>query len=336
MARPNLKAHRKFRRLVLMLEMPAAHVRGHLEYLWESAYENGDEIMGDATDVELAAGWIGDPGKLAKALAECGGETRVGFIELVDGEYRVHDLWDHAPEYVQKRRQRELERQEAGIELSKRLPKGGRRREKNAEWRKTAGDGGQNLPNGGQRQKTADIGGQRQTFSDYGKPPAPAPAHAHVSIGDVDELPFTELPSATSADASAAPASAPGEKKPKTTKSAIVDESFLDSLVSNQAYAGIDVRREYGKMMAWLETPRGRGKHPTRTRFIGWLNRCEPKDGIAIPERRKPNQLEDWQIQSMDLDYRRRFDKIMTAEQKAAWAAMHPYEAKQFEEARHG
>ena len=31
-------------------------------------------------------------------------------------------------------------------------------------------------------------------------------------------------------------------------------------------------------MLAWIETPKGRGKMPTKARFINWLNRATPCD----------------------------------------------------------
>jgi len=137
-ARPGMMEHRKFVRLVAMLGLPRAHVRGLLECLWDVAYQCGQEYLGDVVDVELAAGWSGEAGRLCKALVECGGNGAVGFIEPVtdrDGHpsqsasgdpgigfkggsavtdgpvrYRVHDLFDHAPEYVTGRAQREEER----------------------------------------------------------------------------------------------------------------------------------------------------------------------------------------------------------------------------------
>src|SRR5262249_38813038 len=111
MARPGLHNHPKFRRLCHELNLPIAHARGHLECMWDCAYECGDPHLGDTTDVELAAQWTGERGKLTEVLAK---------VRLIDdqgnGRYQIHDLFDHAPEYVQKRRQRELERQKMGKE----------------------------------------------------------------------------------------------------------------------------------------------------------------------------------------------------------------------------
>ena len=64
----------------------------------------------------------------------------------------------------------------------------------------------------------------------------------------------------------------------------LVDDDFLESLKENSAFDGIDIDREHGKMLAWLQTPRGRGKQPTRARFLSWLNRCNPQDRREEPE----------------------------------------------------
>lgn len=112
--------HRKFLRLCALLRLPVAHVRGILEMVWGVAYEYGDPYLGDRIDVEAAAQWTGEPGVLTRALLECGGDG-AGFIEAVadrPDRYQVHDLWDHAPDYVRRRRERELERRQKGMTLA--------------------------------------------------------------------------------------------------------------------------------------------------------------------------------------------------------------------------
>lgn len=133
MARPGLTGHRKFRRLARALGSSIL-ARGVLELLWDSCYEHGDDYVGTATDIEAIVGWTGEPGMLTCALAAAGAPEGDGFIEPVPDRddagryiattsemtassaatirYRVHDLWHHAPEYVVKRRQRELQRRE--------------------------------------------------------------------------------------------------------------------------------------------------------------------------------------------------------------------------------
>lgn len=103
MGRPGLTMNKKFRRLALEVGGNAI-ARGHLELMWDSAYEAGDEVVGDSVDVELAADWKGAPGSLAAAM------TKAGFLDETEGVYSIHDFWHHAPAYVRKRRTRENER----------------------------------------------------------------------------------------------------------------------------------------------------------------------------------------------------------------------------------
>lgn len=50
------------------------------------------------------------------------------------------------------------------------------------------------------------------------------------------------------------------------------DETWLLSLEADKTYAGIDIRRELGKMQRWCETKR---KQPSRARFVNWLNNAD-------------------------------------------------------------
>src|SRR5215831_4700111 len=108
MARPGLTKHRKFLRLARVVgSVPLA--LGHLELLWEKCYESGDDYLGELIDVEAAAQWAGAPGELCEAFLSAGGEGNWGFIEEIKdrpGHYRCHDLFDHAPDYVARRRER--------------------------------------------------------------------------------------------------------------------------------------------------------------------------------------------------------------------------------------
>ena len=75
---------------------------GHLECLWECAYQAGDPVLGSVENVEAAAEWDGAAGEFFKAAMECG---PVGFIEECPDRpkvFQVHDLFDHAPEYVRE------------------------------------------------------------------------------------------------------------------------------------------------------------------------------------------------------------------------------------------
>ncbi len=61
-------------------------------------------------------------------------------------------------------------------------------------------------------------------------------------------------------------------------------EDWLKELESDKTYQGIDVRREYGKMLNWCKL---RSKKPTQRRFINWLNNAEktlPAQHAAKPD----------------------------------------------------
>ena len=75
---------------------------------------------------------------------------------------------------------------------------------------------------------------------------------------------------------SSPPGKSEGKKPRKKAEPDTVDEAYLVSLCNNEAFTGIDVRKEHGKMLAWLKTARGAGKYPTKNRFLNWLNRCSP------------------------------------------------------------
>jgi len=162
MARPGLHIHPKFRRLVHVLHEPVPHVHGYLECMWLVAYENGEAMLGDSVDVELAAQYPGSSGKLTQSLTEC------GFLDaLPDGKYAVHDLLDHAPDYVLKRLKREVERRAKG--QARRRTFAPRQRALTAEWRQEADNGILN------HDKAANST-YRPISADLGQPPAPAPA----------------------------------------------------------------------------------------------------------------------------------------------------------------
>lgn len=50
------------------------------------------------------------------------------------------------------------------------------------------------------------------------------------------------------------------------------DDEYLDSLQANPAYEGLDVKFIFHKMVAWCDV---KGKQPTRSRLVNWLNREE-------------------------------------------------------------
>lgn len=129
MARSELRTHPKFKRLVRRLELPVPYVVGLLECLWQCGYATGSPLIGDCVDVELAAEWPGPSGVLFDAL------LAERWIDHIGGRYWIHDLYDHAPEYVRKR----MDRRKLSTE-PKDLPP------------KTADNGVQSLPNGSSTQ----------------------------------------------------------------------------------------------------------------------------------------------------------------------------------------
>lgn len=149
MARQTLDRAVKYKRLIRVLDMPRPHVRGYLETMWDVAHECGNPFFACAEDVEAAAEWEGKPGALFAALVAC------GWIDADGSGWSIHDYWDHAPEYVRKRRFRELQRQNTGDTL-----------------------------NG-----TADNGGQRTTTAENGKPPTPTPSPTPTHLLQSQDLP---------------------------------------------------------------------------------------------------------------------------------------------------
>jgi hypothetical protein len=177
MARTTLQNNAKFKLLCRRLGLARVHVRGHLETLWDSAHECGNPVIGSPEHVEAAAEWEGEVGALFKALQE-------GWIDEADpGKWELHDYWDHAPEYVRKRRIREQQREATGDALKRQT---------------TADNGSHPPPNGGQRQSSA---AERRTTADErtesapnGKPRTPAPTptltsppSAHSTAGERED-----------------------------------------------------------------------------------------------------------------------------------------------------
>lgn len=181
MGRPGLSKHRKFKRLARTLDglqvgFGSILARGAVEQLWEGPYEAGVDYLGDSRDVEAAAGWNGPEGMLTQALAAAGGEDHAGFIEEggsqwwsegKPGTYRVHDLYDHAPEYVRKRMDREAARKEQGETLSSVRAKAAR-----ARWDKRRDQ----QASASEEQAASACMTSADGSSASGTPPAPAPA----------------------------------------------------------------------------------------------------------------------------------------------------------------
>jgi hypothetical protein len=164
MARPTLATHPKFFRLAALVGGRAV-ARGALELIWDAAYASGNPMVGDSISVEATADWRGERGVLADALVSS------GFLDVVQPDasggqmqtFAVHDLEDHAPDYVLKRWDRERKRKEAGETIRSVRQAAAKRRWLNANGiQVNAGDG---------RLQT-DV----DHLSAVVLPPAPAPA----------------------------------------------------------------------------------------------------------------------------------------------------------------
>jgi hypothetical protein len=97
-AKPDLRNNKKFRKLRRLLPEPVPHLIGYLDCLWHQGYQTGDPFIGDATDVEAAAEYPGEPGRFVKAAHESGFLDQDG-----SGNYLIHELYEHAPRYVRLR-----------------------------------------------------------------------------------------------------------------------------------------------------------------------------------------------------------------------------------------
>lgn len=94
----DLVDHRKFLRLKRLLGEPTPHVIGYLALMWRRAYQTGNPLLGDELDVEAAAEYLGEPRRFATAALQSGFLDRTS-----DGQFTIHDLWDHAPAWAKKR-----------------------------------------------------------------------------------------------------------------------------------------------------------------------------------------------------------------------------------------
>jgi hypothetical protein len=83
---------------------------GVLELIWNVAYQSGNPNVGAAEEVEFVADWKGEPLSLARALVACGFLDETDETKTETKSLFVHDLGDHAPDYVASRYNREQER----------------------------------------------------------------------------------------------------------------------------------------------------------------------------------------------------------------------------------
>lgn len=99
----SLSRHRKTLRAAALLRVNRHQLIGHLHELWWWALDNvpADGNLGDLTDMEIAQGaeWSGDPTEFVRAL------TDAGFIDETDDGRYLHDWYDYAGKYLEKRAQ---------------------------------------------------------------------------------------------------------------------------------------------------------------------------------------------------------------------------------------
>jgi hypothetical protein len=258
MARPGLTGHRKFRRLARALGSSIV-ARGALELLWEHCYESGDDYVGTSDDIEHAVGWTGERGMLTRALVEAGVPEGHGFLEpqgtlgdaltqrSAETGFRIHDLWHHAPDYVIKRRKRELERRQKSEPVLDGLSAERRRTAPTSDWQ-----------NGVDR------------------PPAPAPAPAPQSA----PAPAPGVSRTASAqdvvECWNALVTAP---IPKVSKLTVDRRAKIEQRL--RTYPDIGTWRT---AIAWINTQdwcraAGQGNHPNWTATLDWL--CRNDGNVA-------------------------------------------------------
>lgn len=86
-----LPSHPKTQKLIRR-QGPAAAWNLICLFLWCAGNRSDGDLSGmDAEDIEIAAGWTGEPGVLLRALID------VGFVDGEAGSYTVHDWQEHNP-----------------------------------------------------------------------------------------------------------------------------------------------------------------------------------------------------------------------------------------------
>jgi 5-methylcytosine-specific restriction protein A len=295
---------------VHMLQMPEPHVLGHLEFLWRVGYSSGNPVIGDEVDVEIAAKWAGERGRLCTALAD------VKLIDVLeDGKYQIHDLHENAPSYVKSRarmeKMRKKERREFGASVDRRVPrpvakaflvatKGkrlcvdcGRKRNLEIDHIVPVDKGGSdelaNLQwlcmfcNRSKHNKLRDSNGGgvvTQEFASviarYASPaPTPAPAPAPALKNPPSEGSSAPLFSDASPALLTFPAVGNG---PKTW---ILTEGQCSEW--RIAYPGLDVLGECRKALAWVDANGPKTAKGMKAFLVSWFNRAVQRGGNHRP-----------------------------------------------------
>jgi hypothetical protein len=306
MPRPTLFEHPKFHRLVHELKLPRPYVLGLLEFLWRPGYASGNPIIGDAIDVELVAEWPGTPNALVTEL------EKLRFIDrLEDGRYQIHDLFDHAPEYVSERRKRENERKvDKTCAFCSEIYRNSDPRStycsskcRSAAWRKSNCDGN-DTENHGKNEPSAGDGTQTENHGAL----TPARARAlkeeeiHLAAQDVCSEPIK---------ASAAEPMAAGESQEsskvvmsfpvvgKKPNSGLTEWPLTEAKVAEyqESFPGVDVMVECRKARQWcIDNPTKRKTVRGMPKFLsGWLARQQDRGSTpalqvqATPKPQGPN-----------------------------------------------
>lgn len=261
--RPDAPKNRKVLRFAHLLGLPLPYAVGLLELLWNTCYIEGDDVIGDMTDIKLRTQYPDDPAKLRDALLSCGGSGLPGLIDEVEGRpgvYAVHDFWTHAPQYVQRRAQREIARQATGESLRDARVRAGKSRHKASQ-----------SPASGQQVASQVLASGQQTAAHGHNSQLPSPNTLNTKY-------CPEPPRAASVPAAADSTCVSYPMFPvvgKGSKSWALDESQLAEWA--QAFPGVDVAAEAVKAHAWIKAnPTKRKTAAGMPRFlVSWLGRAQ-------------------------------------------------------------
>jgi hypothetical protein len=290
MARPGLRQHPKFKRLLHLLREPVPHVLGYLECLWEVGYQAGNPVIGDPTDIELAAEYPGETGKLFKALLDC------RLIDEVGDQYQIHDLMQNAPEYVQRRMEREASRKQSGKTVSD-----VRRDAARARWDKQTHANDERLYANGATPSPAQVQGREESL----KPSCPEPAE----------------PATGPTTPAASLLTYPTVGKKDEPRQWFLTADLLASL--REAFPTLDALGECRRALEWVLADTGRRKTSRGMRrfLFGWLSRSQNRGlgRTAAP----PPRPKDYTAQQQAAAWVRQDDDAtrMTPAECEAWRA---------------
>lgn len=84
------------------------------------------------------------------------------------------------------------------------------------------------------------------------------------------------------------------EAAPKAEIASNTDDAAILEFEKLDAYRGVDVRREFGKMRGWLTLPANSNRQLTRRFAMNWLNKCDPRlePGANGHKPKEPGPLE--------------------------------------------